>query len=85
MPSPLTPTTLIAGAQEGRLPDALRLVKDVKEAELAAEEGQVNGAAAANGIGGGANGAAAPSAEDGLKQLMLFTDVETLYRCVLSI
>lgn len=68
----------------GRLPDALRLVKDLKEAELAAEEGRMNDAATANGTGGRNNGAAAPSAEDGLKHLMLFTDVETLYRAALG-
>ena len=56
--------------QVGRLTDALQLIKDAKEAELAA----------------GGNGELSPgadrltSAEDGLKHLMLFTDVETLYR-----
>lgn len=40
-----------------------------------------------NGLGGAdeiSNGAVAPSAEDGLKHLMLYTDVETLYRCALA-
>ena len=62
----------------GRLADALRLVKDAKEAELAGE-------AAMNGHSGGGGAAASslPSAEDGLKHLMLYTDVETLYRCAM--
>ena len=60
----------------GRLADALRLVKDAKEAELAGEGG-MNGHT--SGDGGGRE--PLPSAEDGLKHLMLYSDVETLYRC----
>lgn len=59
----------------GRLADALRLVKDAKEAELAGE-GAMNGHAS----GGGGGRDPLPTAEDGLKHLMLHTDVETLYR-----
>ena len=64
----MLPSTCVP--QVGRLTDALQLIKDAKEAELAA----------------GGNGELSPgadrlpSAEDGLKHLMLFTDVETLYR-----
>ena len=61
--------------QVGRLPDALRLLKDAKEAELAGEGG-MNG----HGSGDGGGRESLPSAEDGLKHLMLYTDVETLYR-----
>ena len=62
--------------QVGRLADALRLIKDTKEAELAGE-GDMNGHAG----GDGGREESLPSAEDGLKHLMLYTDVETLYRC----
>jgi len=58
-----------------RLPDALALIKDAKEAELAAE--------AAGGLQDAEQGLAGerpPSAEDGLKHLMLSANVETLYR-----
>lgn len=68
---------IICAPQVGRLADALRLVKEAKEAELAGEGG-MNGHAGGDGCG---REESLPSAEDGLKHLMLYTDVETLYRC----
>jgi hypothetical protein len=62
-------------SQVGRLAESLRLVKDAKERELAGER-EMN-----SHVGGdGAPIESVPSAEDGLKHLMLYNDVETLYR-----
>lgn len=63
--------------QVGRLADALAVVKDVKEAELA-------GTAATSDAGGcPLPPYPLPTAEQGLNHLLLSTDVETLYRSLL--
>lgn len=55
----------------GGLGDALALIKQTKEAELARPDGDSSA---------GTNGDRLPTAEEGLHHLMLSTDVEALYR-----